>query len=190
MSYQSQIPSVTLQDLHGFRARHFRQGNSESVHSLMLPVADDEHLNGDGLGYYPDGAKRTLTDQQIEIFRHSEIQKLQRMKRWKEMADRDQADGEFSTNVARGSLTDAGLLEGQGARQGSLEHEDNGFHDTEKSSNNMDKKPKEGTIIPDGNNIIERPPGFGAQGTTSSNSHKPASSGSNPYGRRLVSYDD
>ncbi len=32
----------------------------------------------DGLGYYPDGVKRTLTDEQIAIFRHSEIESLRR----------------------------------------------------------------------------------------------------------------
>jgi hypothetical protein len=30
----------------------------------------------DGLGYYADGVKRTLTDEQIKMFRHSEIQRL------------------------------------------------------------------------------------------------------------------
>jgi hypothetical protein len=33
------------------------------------------------LGYYPDGVKRTLTDEQIAIFRHSEIQTLLRERR-------------------------------------------------------------------------------------------------------------
>ena len=32
----------------------------------------------DDLGYYEDGVKRTLTDEQIEIFRHSEIESLRR----------------------------------------------------------------------------------------------------------------
>lgn len=32
----------------------------------------------DGLGYYSDGVKRTLTDEQIAIFRHSELEKLRR----------------------------------------------------------------------------------------------------------------
>ena len=32
----------------------------------------------DALGYYDDGVKRTLTDEQIEMFRHSEIQQLMR----------------------------------------------------------------------------------------------------------------
>ena len=30
----------------------------------------------DGLGYYSDGVKRTLTDSQLSIFRHSEIQRI------------------------------------------------------------------------------------------------------------------
>lgn len=30
----------------------------------------------DGLGYYEDGVKRTLTDEQIAMFRHSEIQRI------------------------------------------------------------------------------------------------------------------
>ncbi|KAM3541725.1 hypothetical protein ARSEF1564_005354 [Beauveria bassiana] len=34
----------------------------------------------DDLGYYDDGVKRTLTDEQIAIFRHSEIRELERTK--------------------------------------------------------------------------------------------------------------
>lgn len=30
------------------------------------------------MGYYADGVKRTLTDEQIEIFRHSELRDLER----------------------------------------------------------------------------------------------------------------
>lgn len=37
-----------------------------------------EDEEDDGLGYYPDGVKRTLTDTQISIFRHSEIQRILR----------------------------------------------------------------------------------------------------------------
>lgn len=38
----------------------------------------DEDWEEDDLGYYDDGVKRTLTDEQIEIFRHSELRELQR----------------------------------------------------------------------------------------------------------------
>ena len=37
-----------------------------------------EDVEEDGLGYYPDGVKRTLTDEQIAMFRHSEIYALER----------------------------------------------------------------------------------------------------------------
>lgn len=37
-----------------------------------------EEEEDDGLGYYPDGVKRTLTDEQIAMFRHSEIRSLQK----------------------------------------------------------------------------------------------------------------
>jgi len=39
---------------------------------------DEEEEEDDGLGYYPDGVKRTLTDDQIAIFRHSEMEALRR----------------------------------------------------------------------------------------------------------------
>lgn len=37
-----------------------------------------EYDEDDGLGYYDDGVKRTLTDEQIEIFRHSELHELEK----------------------------------------------------------------------------------------------------------------
>ena len=48
----------------------------------MYGVEDD-----DGLGYYPDGVRRTLTDEQIAIFRHTEIQTLLRERRKSRAAD-------------------------------------------------------------------------------------------------------
>lgn len=38
----------------------------------------EEGDEDDGLGYYADGVKRTLTDEQIAMFRHSEIHALHR----------------------------------------------------------------------------------------------------------------
>lgn len=37
---------------------------------------EEDEEEDDGLGYYSDGVKRTLTDDQIAMFRHSEIQAL------------------------------------------------------------------------------------------------------------------
>lgn len=50
------------------------------------PIYDDAHDDGEqeDLGYYPDGVKRTLTDEQIRIFRHSEIHALLRERQLKQ----------------------------------------------------------------------------------------------------------
>lgn len=43
----------------------------------------------DGLGFYEDGTKRTLTDEQVAIFRHSEIETLLRERRHAKEAEED-----------------------------------------------------------------------------------------------------
>ncbi|KAG0651394.1 hypothetical protein D0Z07_1996 [Hyphodiscus hymeniophilus] len=51
---------------------------------FLGPGEDEEYaedVEDDGLGYYEDGAKRTLTNEQIAIFRHSEIEALLRDRR-------------------------------------------------------------------------------------------------------------
>lgn len=57
---------------HGAESDIFGQGDRAS--------GEEDYDNDDGLGYYPDGVKRTLTDEQIEIFRHSELHALEREK--------------------------------------------------------------------------------------------------------------
>ena len=52
-----------------------------------------EELEYDDLGYYDDGVKRTLTDEQIAIFRHSEIEAMLRQRRHAD--DADEAESQF-----------------------------------------------------------------------------------------------
>jgi hypothetical protein len=52
---------------------HTSDGPHPTTDALDAVYQDD-----DGLGYYPDGVKRTLTDEQIEIFRHSELEGIRR----------------------------------------------------------------------------------------------------------------
>ena len=59
------------EDLINFHSKHFTVFGC----SQESPEYNDKD-DGDDLGYYPDGNKRTLTDEQIAIFRHSEIQEL------------------------------------------------------------------------------------------------------------------
>ncbi|KAJ5555673.1 hypothetical protein N7535_008107 [Penicillium sp. DV-2018c] len=80
-----QVPTVTLEDLHAFQAKHFPSQHTSTVAAEDTP-ADD-------LGYYPDGVKRTLTDEEIRIFRHSEIHSLLRQRQ------REQEDVEYESRM-------------------------------------------------------------------------------------------
>ncbi|KAJ2903433.1 hypothetical protein MKZ38_009918 [Zalerion maritima] len=51
----------------------------ESLETHLQQGTDLEEEEDDGLGCYADGVKRTLTDEQIAIFRHSEIEALRRV---------------------------------------------------------------------------------------------------------------
>ena len=76
-------------DFHSFFQAHFSEACVTQFHGEFLKPADaceapgyeldvDYEDEEDDLGYYDDGVKRTLTDEQIAIFRHSEIQTLRR----------------------------------------------------------------------------------------------------------------
>ncbi|EXJ74210.1 uncharacterized protein A1O5_02505 [Cladophialophora psammophila CBS 110553] len=55
--------------------------HTESSRAAEAIIGEENHDDDRGLGYYEDGAKRTLTDDQIKMFRHSEIQRLLSEKR-------------------------------------------------------------------------------------------------------------
>jgi hypothetical protein len=77
-------------DIEAFHATHFSQDATGLFESqFLLPkfaqnkdagygFPGDEDEEEDDLGYYSDGVKRTLTDEQIAIFRHSELEALRR----------------------------------------------------------------------------------------------------------------
>ncbi|KAM0440975.1 hypothetical protein ACHAPT_000279 [Fusarium lateritium] len=83
------VPSVSKDDLFAFHEAHFSQAGIASFGTTFINPPDHQHIQDDmsydaweeeddGLGYYPDGVKRTLTDEQIEIFRHSELEALRK----------------------------------------------------------------------------------------------------------------
>jgi hypothetical protein len=76
---------IYQEDLRAFHAKHFPDApEPEHVLHGVGEEAVEEHYEeeeDDGLGYYPDGTKRTLTDEQIAMFRHSEIQDILRKRR-------------------------------------------------------------------------------------------------------------
>ncbi|KAK7183473.1 hypothetical protein DPSP01_010578 [Paraphaeosphaeria sporulosa] len=73
------IPTVTEDDLRQFHGKHFPSAPTPEHHIQAVDhAAQHEYYDegDDGLGYYEDGVKRTLTDEEIAIFRHSEIQRI------------------------------------------------------------------------------------------------------------------
>ncbi|CAD6505228.1 BgTH12-00720 [Blumeria graminis f. sp. triticale] len=71
--------NISQEELFEFHTAHFSKVNRDHFAKHFLgPVA---HLE-DHLGYYEDGSERTLTDAQICIFRHTEIQNLFRERQY------------------------------------------------------------------------------------------------------------
>ncbi|KAL2862055.1 hypothetical protein BJX68DRAFT_260851 [Aspergillus pseudodeflectus] len=80
----AQVPIVTPEDLQQFQAKHFPNTGNAQAPEFAHESYDDNKDDEDGLGYYPDGVKRTLTDEQIRIFRHSEIHAILRERQIKQ----------------------------------------------------------------------------------------------------------
>lgn len=84
---------------------------------------DLDNVDDDDLGYYQDGVKRTLTDEQIEMFRHTELQQLlrkQQLEAEERALDEDEDDDFYEPTLpggpapVRGSpLSDASSLEAE-----------------------------------------------------------------------------
>ena len=76
------MDSYALQhDLAMFHHTHIcQQSGSEECPPLCSSAEDEVPYDDDGdedeLGYYADGVKRTLTEEQVAMFRFSEIQQL------------------------------------------------------------------------------------------------------------------
>ncbi|TGZ81879.1 hypothetical protein EX30DRAFT_371080 [Ascodesmis nigricans] len=89
------LPSITLEDLASFHTKHFDLGVSSSASTLAVSSQPAPGLyaedGDDDLGYYPDGIKRTLTAEQVAMFRHSEIQRLLKQRR-QEMKRRQESE--------------------------------------------------------------------------------------------------
>ncbi|KAI2471385.1 hypothetical protein F4781DRAFT_122615 [Annulohypoxylon bovei var. microspora] len=88
-----QVPEVSQAEIESFHDAHFSNSSLELFHFQFFRSENVENEDqyfeeyeeyyeeeeDDGLGYYSDGVKRTLTDEQIAIFRHSELESLRRV---------------------------------------------------------------------------------------------------------------
>ncbi|KAJ5538991.1 hypothetical protein N7513_007323 [Penicillium frequentans] len=180
-----QIPTVTLEDLQAFQVQHF------PGHEIVSAPADEPEYEDVGddedLGYYPDGVKRTLTDEQIRIFRHSEIHSLLRVRQL------EQDDVEYEARQELLEKDHDTVAEMKSQQEGSASKDDRSKEVTNKTSEeelvSAAKKSK-------------RPAGHGTDSTMSEpliyeesnqtpSGQKKQSWNQNPYpGRRIISYDD
>ncbi|RKF58451.1 hypothetical protein OnM2_067024 [Erysiphe neolycopersici] len=75
------IHTISQQDLVSFYSSHFSSDNIDYFSRHFIEPERSNDPEDDCLGYYEDGTKRTLTDEQIAIFRHSELHRLLREKK-------------------------------------------------------------------------------------------------------------
>ncbi|KAE8346898.1 hypothetical protein BDV24DRAFT_51980 [Aspergillus arachidicola] len=182
------IPPVTIEDLQAFQARHF-PGSAQSLvseYTYNENVTDELADDDDGLGYYPDGVKRTLTDEQIEIFRHSEIHSLIRERQLREEEEEYQKAAEINEikdNQADDKDTSA-------KRSGVVGETDQSTGEDQQArtlqSDTRQSVARNRTV---GNSSD---PTLDYDEDASEDTRKPAPSGYNSHmaGRRIISYED
>ncbi|KAJ4992161.1 hypothetical protein SVAN01_02482 [Stagonosporopsis vannaccii] len=98
-----QLPTVTVADLRDFHAKHFPHAPAPEhiLHGVEDEPNEECYEEDEGsLGYYGDGTPRTLTDEQIAMFRHSEIQAIVRKRRQQRDKGGDSEEGESEEPVA------------------------------------------------------------------------------------------
>ncbi|KAI9874479.1 MAG: hypothetical protein M1830_009713 [Pleopsidium flavum] len=104
------IPTVTQVDLQAFQARCFGKtstGIAPEANAVQASYEDD-----DGLCCYSNSVRRTLTDDQIAMFRHSEIYTLLRERRyWRENRDASEYSSAELEGIEEGPVPRS-LLEG------------------------------------------------------------------------------
>ncbi|PSK42446.1 hypothetical protein B9Z65_4360 [Elsinoe australis] len=92
------VPTVTEEDLYAFHSKHFPC--SHPPRQLFTSDGYTEQ-DEDGLGWYPDGVKRTITDEQVAIFRHSEVFKVIREREIAAAAISDEHKNEQQISAAK-----------------------------------------------------------------------------------------
>ncbi|KAJ5953591.1 hypothetical protein N7454_000487 [Penicillium verhagenii] len=171
-----QVPTVTIEDLRAFQVQHFPGCESVSASATELEY-DEGAGNDEDLGYYPDGVKRTLTDEQIQIFRHSEIHALLRARQL------EQDDAEYEARQTSSAKDHKPAAELKLQQKGTVSEEEKSKETTKKeedvSAAKRSKRPAEHDMSP----VSEfQPP---------SSSKRQQAPNHNPYpGRRIISYDD
>ncbi|KAF2217536.1 hypothetical protein CERZMDRAFT_80270 [Cercospora zeae-maydis SCOH1-5] len=126
--FKKSLPQITEDNLLHFQLMHF--GDDTKPNEWFVDA--DKALNfelqyeqDDGLGHYEDGVKRTLTDEQIAVFRRTE---LWQMKRAQELLQREQRDAGQARSEQEGRAaspaSDVSSLEDELLAFASAQHKD------------------------------------------------------------------
>lgn len=188
-------------ELNSFHDAHFGQVGTDHFSTDFLPQHDRQHVErasdfqqedvfeeedqeDDGLGYYEDGAKRTLTDEQIAMFRHSEMQALRR-------AEEDAAASGHATSIVTPSSNKAAHQE-QASEPGELPSEDDIPSETKAAGKKKKRRRAKGRIEPEKPDLRKRTWDVVDSGLASLDyGDEPESSTvSRPTQRRHITYDD
>ncbi|GCB24890.1 hypothetical protein AAWM_07775 [Aspergillus awamori] len=190
-------PPITIEDLHAFQAKHFpgslivQTPQPQAVTNTNLPEEytshdyeeqydwNEEYEEDEDLGYYPDGVKRTLTDEQIRIFRHSEIHALRREKELRE-EEEEEADAAASAAAAEAEAAAERAVDA-GADVGADANAKTDAAGTEQAS----KSRVEGE-----DTDVKMDYGDGGVSNTASTSNQTSRPVPQFTGRRIISYDD
>lgn len=169
-----QVPNVTLDDLQAFQFKHF------PGQQLTVFPQENDQTTAEDLGYYPDGVKRTLTDEQIRIFRHSEIHALLRERQLQDDEAQYQARMQSSLDDGSGGKPDSASekrpLDAESQMQGG---------DQKRSQSQSRKGSKRHTPEDKPSNLLD----YGDDSDQTQKARPPVSQ--MPYqGRRIISYDD
>ena len=161
-------------------------------HETIGAPADEPEYNEDvgddeDLGYYPDGVKRTLTDEQIRIFRHSEIHSLLRARQ----LEQDDAEYEARQELSEKDHDEIAKMKSQ--LKGSASWDDK----SKENSNQTDEqkldpasKQFKRTSEHKMNSTMPEPLSYEESHQAPSGQRK-QSRNQEPYpGRRIISYDD
>ncbi|KAJ5927824.1 hypothetical protein N7466_006780 [Penicillium verhagenii] len=172
-----QIPTVTIEDLRAFQVQHFPGRESLGASATELEY-DEDAGDDEDLGYYPDGVKRTLTDEQIQIFRHSEIHALLRARQL------EQDDAEYEARQTSSAKDHNPVAELKPQQKGTVSEVEKSKETTKKEEEDIpatkrSKRPAEHDMSP--SSEFQQP----------SSSKRQQAPNHNPYpGRRIISYDD
>ncbi|KAL3254313.1 hypothetical protein ABHI18_008995 [Aspergillus niger] len=190
-------PPITIEDLHAFQAKHFpgsiiaQTPQPQAVTNTNLPEEYTSHdyeeqydwneeyeEDEEDLGYYPDGVKRTLTDEQIRIFRHSEIHALRREK---ELREEEEADAAASAAAAAEAEAAAERAVDAGADVGADANAKTDAAGTEQASKSR---------VEEEDTDVKMDYGDGGVSNTASTSNQTSRPVPQFAGRRIISYDD